>query len=177
MKLSKGIYGLETSPSKTPFGFLNEQRRLDGIINNAGWYNSKGEKIGTGDLSIKDMDKIKRNIPSDEIFFILTEFNSFWAIPGDLDKSAPGLDYIINNASWIVISKAIIRIREDINATDSVIKEGIEYARTTRKEILKMIKPSKTEDASIKKDKPTYPGWISPTNKPPLKLKTKKLSP
>jgi hypothetical protein len=159
--LTKSVYGLETDPNKTPFKLINGQQKLNGIISSAGWFNGKGERLGYGDLSIKDINRISKNIPDNEMFYVLSEVDASWDIPKELDRSAPGTDYVINNASWIIGQKLIIRSRSDIfglrDKEDIVEKDGVSYNRLSRDEVRKLFsiaeKAKKAEAAKIKEDK------------------------
>lgn len=142
--LTKSIYGYETDYKKTPFGLLNNQLKSNGIINSAGWFNIKGERLGCGDLSLKDMEKIAKNISSNEAFIVLTEANSGWSLPSHLDRSAPGIDYVIKTASWIigrdpVKGGTIVRVRDDFDKIEEIEKDGVKYFRYPRKEAVKII--------------------------------------
>lgn len=71
------------------------------IIRNAGWYNHLGQKLGYGDLSIEDLDKIAASIAEEELFIVLSELDSTWGLPSSLDRFAPGIDYVMQHAVWI----------------------------------------------------------------------------
>lgn len=140
--LTKCVYGLETDPKKTPFALLNNQYRLDNIIQNAGWFNGKGERVGTGDLSLKDMQRVAKNISSSEIFIALTEFDSGVDLPSNLDRTAPGIPYVLTKASWVMARLAsgegmVLRIRNDITKTEDATKDGINYIRIPRGDLYK----------------------------------------
>jgi hypothetical protein len=135
--LYKGIYGCETDSKKTPFGLLNHQMRTDGLLNNAGWFNSAGEKIGFGDLGIQDLHKISSAIPKGESFLALSEFDTSWSIPSHLDASAPGIDYVMQNCLWYICSGAIYRVR-DSGPLEEATRNGIKYTRISRPEFYKL---------------------------------------
>lgn len=125
-------FGLQTDPTKTPFGFLNGQIRHNAIITSAGWYNFGGQKLGYGDLSIQDIAKISLSISADDIFFVLSEGDSFWNLPKEFNSSEPGTKYVIANASWVITTSIIVRSRTDIRKAEKVSKDGIEYVRIPR---------------------------------------------
>lgn len=164
--LTKCIYGFETDPKKTPFGLLNNQVRVDNIIQSAGWFNAEGERLGQGDLSLKEMQHIAKNIPPDEAFFILTESDSIWDMPSSLDRMCPGFQYILDKAAWAIIPSikggVIIRIRDDIKDKEDAERDGIKFVRISRDALRKaFLSPPKpvvkkhTEDKDgEKKDKP-----------------------
>lgn len=137
MKLHKGIYGFETSSNKTPFGFLNEQQRVDAVVKNGGWFNYCGDKIGRGDLNMADLAKIAKSIPGGEAFFVLSEVDSIWDMPSGLDRSAPGIDYILKTATWLISkSTGVVRARDDISKGDIGDSSGVRYSRIPRKELV-----------------------------------------
>lgn len=138
--LTKSIYGLETDAKKTPFGLLNNQIKTDSIVNNGGWYNGISQKLGSGDLTIKDLYKISKEIPKEEIFVVLSEFDSVWGIPTSLDASEPGRDYIAQNCMWIVNAGLITRIKTDNIASEDVECDGVKYKKISRATMYKSIK-------------------------------------
>ena len=169
-KLTKSIYGYETDPKKTPFGLLNNQVKLDSVINNAGWFNAKGERLGSGDLSLKDMNKIAGAISSLEGFFVLSEADSSWNLPSYLDASSPGFDYVINNASWIVAKRAdgkgiVIRARDDIEKPENTKQDGIDIVRIPRAHLIKVLANHKKVDDAV----------VTKTNRKELIEKAKKV--
>ena len=146
--LTKFVYGFETSSKKTPFGFINNQVRIDNIIQNAGWFNINGERLGTGDLTLKDMHVAAKLIPSSEAFFALTEADSGWNVPSNLDQTAPGFAYILQKAVWVVVKTigggAVVRVRDDITKAEEIVKDGEKYMRVPRTDIYKAFGIDKT---------------------------------
>jgi hypothetical protein len=132
IKLTKGIYGYETDRTKTPFGLLNGQVLADGIIDNAGWFNSNGEKLGYGDLSLESLRDIQKTIPKDEAFFVLSEYNTMWAIPKELDQTAPGKNYVVENCSWVVCADIVIRVAA-VKTSIGKLDAKLPYVETNRK--------------------------------------------
>jgi hypothetical protein len=112
--LTKGMFGHEFSPESPRFGIYCGQMRWPDYIHNGGWYNGQGQKIGRGDLTIEDMERICRELQPDEAFIILSESDSFWQHvrrPGvignlaDVDQQTdeePGIEYIALNAMYII---------------------------------------------------------------------------
>lgn len=137
LKLSKGIYGIETNPKNTPFGLLNYQIRHDGLVSSAGWFNGRGEKLGSGDLTIKDLGRISKTILRTELFLVLTESDARWDIPKDLDSSQPGIDYVIDNCIWVIGTGKILRVRD--GAIEKAERDGIAYKRIPREELYKLL--------------------------------------
>lgn len=158
--LTKFIYGSETDPKKTPFGLLNNQIKLDSVINNAGWFNVKGERLGCGDLSLKDMSRIAKTISLSEGFFILSEADSSWNLPSHLDASSPGFDYVVGNVSWLISKGAdgkgiVIRARDDIDKPEITKQDGIDIVRMSRAQLIKILANHKKVDAPKVKTKDT----------------------
>jgi hypothetical protein len=94
---------------------IGQMRGYDGKIgHNCGWYNKRGEKLGWGDLSATDLNKVAADLPRGEVMVVLSEQNSFWnfvtqvGVIGDLCKTesraeAPGVDYIAEHALFVVV--------------------------------------------------------------------------
>jgi hypothetical protein len=108
MRLVKGLYGHEFRNESTLFGLRCGQMRADDIIHNGGWYNRQGEKLGWGDLSETDLYRIAAELEPGELFIVLPEGASYWDFgvvgkpKANGDMQAPGVDYVANNASWVI---------------------------------------------------------------------------
>ena len=139
MKLTKGMYG---DPSCREFGISNLQIRGNSVINNAGWFNISGDRIGSGDLSLQDLKNIAKSLPKGEVFIALTEMDASLGLPSHLDRMAPGKDYILNNAVWIIayddLSKGniIIKVKSTAKVPVVLTDDGVKYFAMTRKEFL-----------------------------------------
>ncbi len=107
------MYGSEfRRPNNNTFGLRCGQMRTPQITHNSGWYNAVGEKIGWGDLGPEDFLRIMTEIEPGEAFLVLTEQDSFWNFTrystsqrenvSNLDSEAPGVDYVMNHACWVV---------------------------------------------------------------------------
>jgi hypothetical protein len=107
------------------FGLHEGQMRgLGHLVHNGGWYNSKGEKIGWGDLDNNDFSRLRDNLPKEEVFYVLTESDSFWnfvehnpGLTGDFcttssNEKNPGLKYVREKAYWAVIYGTIYSVSE-----------------------------------------------------------------
>jgi len=160
MKLTKSMFGDIKCKS---FGLSNNQMRHNSIINNAGWYNLQGEKLGAGDLSLPDMVNIAKTISPTEAFVVLSEMDSMWDMPSTFDHTAPGKDYVLHKAIWIIGQdvnggNAIVRIRENISKLENAEQDGIKYYRIPREEFFKTVgyTPKKLDLSSkpiVKKEK------------------------
>lgn len=99
VKLTQGMFA---DVSCNAFNLSYGNRRSDALITNAGWFNSRGERLGFGDLSLKDFDTIFLNMTDDEVFIAISEADSTWDFPSDLDRNCPGIQYVMNRARWAV---------------------------------------------------------------------------
>ncbi len=72
MRLIKDMYR-DTLLQAGLFGLRKDQMRGPILVQNAGWYNQRGEYLGHGDLGHKDLDRILNDIGEDEAFVIFAE--------------------------------------------------------------------------------------------------------
>lgn len=107
-RLTKTMYGMETDSKKTLFGLVNGQFRTDSVLNNAGWFNEKGEKLGYGDINHNDLARIVSDMRKDEKFIVLPEFDTSWGLPKGADGNNPGYDYVIQHAAWVVLPNGVV---------------------------------------------------------------------
>lgn len=136
-KLIKCYFSTVHTDKGSPYGISNNQIRAKGIINSAGWFNSSGERLGKGDLTLKDMETISKSVYPDDLFIVLKEADSFHNLPADTDYLSPGRDYVMKNAVWVIGSGGvIIRVRGDIDKTEHAEQDGIKYARMSKKDFL-----------------------------------------
>src|ERR1700686_2213735 len=108
-QLTKGMYGDQFKRESRLFGIACGQMRAAELVHNGGWYNKDGEKLGWGDLSLSDMDRIASELEEGELFVILGEQDSFWSfvyargLPNiGLEETAPGKAYVADKARFIV---------------------------------------------------------------------------
>jgi hypothetical protein len=150
------MYGLETDPKKTLFNLINNQIRDDSIINNAGWYDKDGNRLGCGDISYLDIKKISASLQNDEEFIVLTEANSIWNLPSYLDRSCPGRDYVIQNATFYIgkinNSLHVFRPKQEMKdkaPEEYTSKNGIKITKISYKDFFSKIsynKPKKIKE-------------------------------
>lgn len=125
-RLVKGLYGHEFRSESRLFGLICGQMRVMELVHNGGWYNQHGEKLGWGDLSKDDLNRIKAELEPGEIFVVLPEHASFWNFvthPGMIgsmsvvkpDEQAPGVDYIREHCSWIITPGKIYEVNRRFN--------------------------------------------------------------
>lgn len=113
--LVKGMYamgGRGHVPSNA-FGLHEGQCGDDSAAHNGGWYNDKGEKLGWGDLSYAQLQRISQEIPEGETFYVLPESASFWKFVDKIgpigalcttkpDINAPGIEYVQAECRWVI---------------------------------------------------------------------------
>lgn len=124
--LTQGMYGHEFSPTHDArFGLICGQMRggIDSMTHNSGWYNANGEKLGWGDLSLRDFNRIAEELEPGEVFIILSERDSFWnfveqiGMIGALCKTNekeqhPGRKYMQEKAMYIIRPGEIFYVKE-----------------------------------------------------------------
>lgn len=155
--LTKGMYADYICDK---FGLRYNQIRTDALLANAGWFNSKGEKLGFGDLNFVDLDAISMDIEDNEVFIALSEAASSWDMPNELDRNEPGISYVMKNAKWLVsgikgTEAYILQVRPDRVFGDSlcntIYKDGIEqHYECTRDYMYSMLSFDGAEFLTIK---------------------------
>jgi hypothetical protein len=138
-RLESGLFFGQTERETSPFGLTQDQRRLASVQNNAGWFNIQGEKIGTGDLSMVDLDSITTQIIDGEFFVVLSEFDTVWGMPAGMSSSMPGTDYVLTNGSWFVIGGYLFRVRNSVSSVSGKSLDGVSYIELPRGEFFKRI--------------------------------------
>lgn len=82
------------------------------LIKNAGWYNGRGDKLGWGDVGIKEAARLKAELPLDDPFFLLGEQDSYWSFvthntgiaqlnETSEDVDHPGFRYVMDHSRFI----------------------------------------------------------------------------
>ena len=96
------------------FGLRNERMSGFELIHNGGWYNKEGEKLGWGDLSQANLDRIAGELEDGELFIVLGEHDSFWETKSrGVDEFSPGKDYLGQYARWVVKKGQVLAITDD----------------------------------------------------------------
>ncbi len=98
MKLTQGMY---SDPSCRTFDLMYGQQHTKSLLQSAGWFNGHGEKLGLGDLSLTDLDNVALDMPLEECFIALSEADSIWDMPKDLNRMTPGIQYVMDHAKWV----------------------------------------------------------------------------
>ncbi len=113
---------------------MNNVTITDPFITISAWYDKNGNRIGLGELSLKDLKLISENLKYDELFIIVNIDDSFWCfISGkkpernlDLDENV-SKDFLYNN-SIIIIAKNKMYIVDYLNrenaTTNIYIRKG-----------------------------------------------------
>ena len=138
MLLTHEVYGSEgirTDRATSPFGFRLGQMRSQDLVHNGGWYNGNGERLGWGDLSPKDLQRISEEIPEGESFFILSEQDSFWNFVENVgafgflcstkpEVSKPGIEYVHKFARFCITHGKIVSFSRYPSEVGSTIVIG-----------------------------------------------------
>lgn len=112
-RLVQGLFGSEFRSTSNLFGLGCGQMRGHNLFHNAGWYNERGEKLGWGDLSPADLQRIAAELEDGEVFAILYEGDSYWNfvqwLKGEGMKmrvqptvEAPGVEYVHEKCAAII---------------------------------------------------------------------------
>ncbi len=111
-KLSKMMYKPEIGRHNQQFGLSLDQMRCPWTVQNAGWFNGSGEKIGYGDLGPDDFRRITDEIDAFEVFLVLEEYQHRFNMPADLDWAAPGIDYVLSNVHMVIARDMLILVEK-----------------------------------------------------------------
>jgi hypothetical protein len=137
IQLTKGMYP-KGKYGAGLFGLHFEQMRGKNtmMIKNSGWYNKSGEKLGWGDLSIQDFQRISRELRKDQFFIILSEWDSFWKfvtfhgsgrhskIIVSRKEKAPGIKYVAEHAAYVIALNKLYKVDHFGELKKKTLKEG-----------------------------------------------------
>lgn len=140
-QLTKGMFGTESEPTSDAFGLQCGQTRafVDRLARNNGWYNRAGEKLGWGDLSTSDLQRLTAELNEGEFFLTLREGDSFKnfvvASPGPTHRSsdtrpeseAPGIDYVLEHVHFIVAHNALYWVDRFGTGIDDFDRKGLTF--------------------------------------------------
>ncbi len=149
-RLTKGMYA--APPISELFGLRQGQCRSNDFVHNGGWYNKQGEKLGWGDLEPADILRIRNQLEDDEMFVVLPEGASFWAFGKDvgsrclaggvdathLEQYAPGVDYMVENAKYVIARHKIYDLR-DFWEVETYVDEGLQFHTLTPDKFKEML--------------------------------------
>lgn len=127
VNLTKGMYADYTC---NRFGITYNQMRANPVLANAGWFNLQGQKLGFGDLTMKDLENIANDLDFNELFFVLSEGDSTWNMPSDLNQNEPGINYVMEHAQWVVVA-----LPESSHDIVKIVPASLDFFPTTRGEI------------------------------------------
>lgn len=110
----------------------------DSLAHNGGWFDKESNKIGWGDIGPREVERVKEKQLPGEIFFVVSEHDSYWDLPKGLDPLKPGLDFIIEKVRFFITDNKIYRVVDD----DYDLKHHVEPGEEPimRKEIKKQFK-------------------------------------
>lgn len=144
--MSRLVQGMYSNPARQElFGLHAGQIRYRrDLVHNGGWYNEHGEKLGWGDLSAKDMNRISAELENDELFIVLDEASSYWNFvtfskrrPRMLSVSeaeqSPGIEYLATKWRYIIAPGTVYAPISGISNYDPakwLIQQGVKNAVT-----------------------------------------------
>ena len=117
-QLTKGMFGTVGKPKVGLFGLETGQvgRIGEVVAEKSGWYNTRGERLGSGDLTAIDMLRISTEIEPNELFIVLDEHDSFWKFTTDTkerrDVSVPGPEYVVEHALYVIGYLSLFKIEK-----------------------------------------------------------------
>ena len=154
-QLVKGMYSFVAQRSSDLFGLVYGQTRRGPtkMTHNSGWYNKAGEKLGYGDLSAEDFQRIQDGLEETELFIILSESDAHWnfvskrMIKGFFPKKetfedAPGIEYVAARALYIIGKGQLYRVRyfdEPQSALCHGWCHGLQFKVIRKNEVLDLI--------------------------------------
>lgn len=113
------------------------------VVKNNFWFNQNGERVGNGDLNLKDIEKISRVIDKGEIFITITEEPSM-----GYSFCNPSIEYIVKQAH-LVITKGHTYFVSGKRDNPEETKEACDARLPilTRAELTELIKKSEEKKA------------------------------
>lgn len=116
LSLTPGIYGADGFPLQGPFGLRGGQHiSHQPHLAHTGWFNGRGQRIGSGDLDKRHLLRIAVECPIGEHFLILNEPAAHWRLIEQSDRydyDDPGIDYVSTYATYMVITGAVYKITD-----------------------------------------------------------------
>lgn len=138
-QLKKGMYGEEHRQTGALFGLrCGQHRSVEKLTHGSGWYNKAGEKLGWGDLSARDFERISRDIHENELFFVLSEqasYRDFITMKGvvdpdtgaELKMEAPGYKYVAEHAIYIIAKDRLTKINHSGEKKTRIKRYGLVF--------------------------------------------------
>jgi hypothetical protein len=124
----------------------------------SGWYDAEGRRIGWGDLTNPELERIAGSLRDDELFLVLHVEDAFYKFLRILvpdvsrrtpDEDRPGLDHIARNALFVIRKGRIHRVH-NLCLTHGEERHGILYATIDREAARRMISEDTTLVAEIR---------------------------
>jgi hypothetical protein len=158
-QLTKGMFGSQFDRrNAVAFAGLScGACRGNDFVHNGGWYNKAGEKLGWGDLSPDDFNKISQELEEGELFIILYESDSFWNFvthnPGIIGSmcavqptaEAPGVDFVSEKCAYVIANGQLYYVDRygDSDKETLVTRDGLEF-KVLKREAAKALIASNT---------------------------------
>ena len=98
------------------------------LVHNGGWYNREGEKIGWGDLSLGDMENVRRHLEPKGAFIVLSETDSS-------ENEGSELSDALGKCLWLIVPGAIYEVSDYATRRVPVEIGGISYVTISREDI------------------------------------------
>lgn len=136
--LTKGMfeYRLENPAPSTRFGLSNGQfyHGYTELIHNGYWYNKHGERLGWGDLSVENFQRISEEIEDNELFIILSEHDGYRRIVRQSQGRetdtlhAPGVKYVAEHAAFIITKNKLYGVEHLWQSKDEfIMRRGLKF--------------------------------------------------
>ena len=121
-RLKKGIYKNREEPFKEGeqglFGLAQWQAREDAICREVSCYNPLGEELGSGEMSVADIERISSELEVGECFVIAhSAFSSFRFLEQQessvqkgesvLSIDAPGTEYVVEQCQFVLVKGSV----------------------------------------------------------------------
>ena len=118
------------------------------MTHNSGWYDENGAKIGWGDLSVSNFKTIQENLKETEVFYVLSEQDSYWSFMkelkgwnghpiGDMKENylTPGKEYVRSVARYFINKNGIFIVENEWIKQEPFTKGGIEFKVIKREDL------------------------------------------
>jgi len=121
-RLHKGMYEEASAAKDRLFGLSCDQDRDEALVEDAGWYNADGERLGWGSLTALDLRRIAAELADGEVFIVLSVFDSYWGLgygqgqlpngcqPYGQNMASPGRDYVASKCEFVVTRHHVYRV-------------------------------------------------------------------
>jgi hypothetical protein len=93
----------------TNLGIQQSQVKSSRVLQNVGWYNSTGEKLGWGDLNKDDILAIQQSLQPGELFVALSERDV------KPEEKNSGIKYLAKNALLIISNTQFFSVQSRID--------------------------------------------------------------